>query len=248
MSTSAVAMMQIRLSAACSIDGYMDDTTQRRLVLSSEEDLLDIQRERAWSDAILVGAGTVRADNPRLSVREPALIEERIRNGLSPQPVKVTLTSSGDLDPEAHFFQADGQESIVLCPAPIASTLRPRYAGLATVIGIQGPISARAIAQTLQRQGIRNLFVEGGGKVLSMFLSERVYDHFRLAVAPFFVGDAGAPRLRLLSHLAGHRHDRLIVKQVRLLGDTTVIDYQLARGVRWQKVPERPGRVRANAS
>ncbi|GLQ94404.1 RibD family protein [Dyella acidisoli] len=234
MSTPAVARMRIHLSAACSIDGYMDDTSQRRLVLSSAEDLLDIQRERAQCDAILVGAGTVRADNPRLSVREPQLVEERIRNGLSPQPVKVTVTASGDLDPEAHFFQSNGQENIVLCPAPIAGALRSRYARSATVIGMEGPISARAIAHTLQRKGIRNLFVEGGGRVLSMFLSERIYDHFRLAIAPFFVGDAGAPRLRLLPHLASH--DRLVVRQVRLLGDTTVIDYDLARGVRWQKV------------
>ena len=233
MSTPAVAGMRIHLSAACSIDGYMDDTSQQPLVLSSDEDLLDIQRERAQCDAILVGAGTVRADNPRLSVREPQLVAERVRNGLSPQPVKVTVTASGDLDPEAHFFQSNGQESIVLCPAPIASALRSRHARSATVIGMEGPISARTIARTLQRKGIHNLFVEGGGRVLSMFLSERIYDHFRLAIAPFFVGDAGAPRLRLLSHLASQ--DRLVVRQVRLLGDTTVIDYDLARGVRWQK-------------
>ena len=236
MSVSAVATMRIHLSAACSIDGYMDDTSQRRLVLSSDEDLLDIQRERSQSDAILVGAGTVRADNPRLSVREPLLIEERIRNGLRPQPIKVTLTSSGELDPEAHFFQSDGHGSIVLCPSPIASALRSRYGRSTKVVGMEGSISARAVAQTLQRQGVRNLFVEGGGRVLSMFLSERIYDHFRLAIAPFFVGETGAPRLRLLSYLASHHHDRLIVRQVRLLGDTTVIDYDLARGVRWRNV------------
>jgi 5-amino-6-(5-phosphoribosylamino)uracil reductase len=232
-------MMRIHLSAACSIDGYMDDTSRKRLILSSDEDLLDIQRERAQADAILVGAGTVRADNPRLSVREPSLIEERLRNGLLPQPIKVTLTASGDLDPQAHFFQSDGPASIVLCPLPLAAALRTRYGTAATVVGMDGPLSARAIIQALQRQGIRHLFVEGGSRVLSMFLSERVYDRFRLAIAPFFVGDAGAPRLRLSSYLASHRHDRLIATQVRLLGDTTVIDYDLARGVRWQKVPAR---------
>jgi 5-amino-6-(5-phosphoribosylamino)uracil reductase len=236
MSTTAVAMMRIHLSAACSIDGYLDDTSRKRLILSSDEDLRDIQRERAQSDAILVGAGTLRADNPRLSVREPPLIEERIRNGLSPQPVKVTLTASGDLDPDAHFFQSEGPASIVICPSTITAALRSRLGTSATVLGIPGAMSARAVAQVIQRQGIQNLFVEGGSRVLSMFLSERIYDRFRLAIAPFFVGDAGAPRLRLSSYLASHRHDRLIARQVRLLGDTTVIDYDLARGVRWQKV------------
>lgn len=223
--------MRIHLSAACSIDGYLDDSSRQRPVLSSDEDLDDIQRERAQSDAILVGAGTVRADNPRLSVRDAALVEERLRNDLPPQPAKVVLTASGELDAEARFFSDGAQEKIILCPAAVAGALRTRHGGIATVLGIDGPISARAIAHALQRRGFGRLLVEGGGQVLSMFLSEGMYDNFRLAVAPRFVGATGAPRLRLLP---GHHQGRLTVNRVRQLGDTTVIDYELARGGRWK--------------
>ncbi|WP_425220081.1 dihydrofolate reductase family protein [Ralstonia solanacearum] len=65
------------------------------------------------------------------------------------------------------------------------------------MIGLDGPISARSIANTLQRRGVRHLFVEGGTRVLSMCVSEAVFDRFRLAIAPCFVGRAGASRLQL---------------------------------------------------
>ncbi|ATJ88899.1 RibD family protein [Ralstonia solanacearum] len=222
--------MRIHLSAACSIDGYMDAASDARLVLSSPEDLLDIQRERAQSDAIFVGAETIRADNPRLTVREPPLIAQRIRRGLPPQPIKVTVTTTGNLDPNAHFFRQGAQETIVLCPSATTADLQSCYAGLACVIGLDGPICARGIANVLQRRGVRHRFVEGGTRVLSMFVSEAVFDRFRLAIVPCFVGRVGASRLQLWHDRMWDPSFRLVAARVRLLGGTTVVDYEFVRG------------------
>ena len=65
------------LSCAVSLDGYLDDASPNRLILSGPEDLDEVDELRAAADAILVGAGTVRADNPRLLVRDPARIAAR---------------------------------------------------------------------------------------------------------------------------------------------------------------------------
>ena len=62
----------ILLSCGMSLDGYLDDATSRRLVLSNAADLDRVDAVRAGCDAVLVGAGTVRADNPRLLVRSPS--------------------------------------------------------------------------------------------------------------------------------------------------------------------------------
>lgn len=87
-----------------SLDGYLDDASPARLVLSGPEDLDRVDELRASCHAILIGAGTIRADNPRLRVRSEARREARIARGLPPDPVRVTVTGSGDLDPSARCF------------------------------------------------------------------------------------------------------------------------------------------------
>src|SRR5690242_11181960 len=92
------------LSCGMSIDGYIDSAADERLVLSNDADLDRVDAVRADSDAILVGATTLRKDNPRLLVRASSRRDERIARGLSPTPIKVTVTSRAEFDPSAAFF------------------------------------------------------------------------------------------------------------------------------------------------
>src|SRR5215831_3552537 len=106
------------VSCAVSLDGYLDDASDRRLILSGQEDLDEVDRLRAAADAILVGAGTIRADNPRLLVRDNARVAAREAEGRPPHPLRVTVTGTGDLDPAARFFTGPG---IPLVYAPAAA-------------------------------------------------------------------------------------------------------------------------------
>jgi riboflavin biosynthesis pyrimidine reductase/pyrimidine deaminase RibD-like protein len=159
--------MYILLSCAVSLDGYLDDATDDRLVLSNAADLDRVDNERAGVDAILVGANTVRRDNPRLSVRSPARRAAREAAGKPATPLKVILTS-GEVPADA-AFRADG-ESLV--------------AG--------GPLDE--VVGKLADRGVERLMVEGGGRVLTEFLTTGHADELQLVIAPFFVGDPAAPR------------------------------------------------------
>src|SRR5947209_4618662 len=116
----------VLLSCAMSVDGYIDDAGAGRLVLSNDEDLDRVDAERAGSDAILVGANTLRRDDPRLLVRSPTRQRERRARGLPPDPIKVTLTGSGDLDPSWRFFTAGDVTKLVYCPMPLEERLQRR--------------------------------------------------------------------------------------------------------------------------
>jgi 5-amino-6-(5-phosphoribosylamino)uracil reductase len=108
--TGAAAMTRrpyVVLSCAMSLDGGLDGTGEDRLVLSGAADLDRVDAERAAVDAILVGAGTIRRDDPRLLVRSARRQAERRASGRPPQPAGVTVTTSGDLDPAARFFTRD---------------------------------------------------------------------------------------------------------------------------------------------
>ncbi len=92
------------LSCSMSLDGYLAKAGEQRLVLSNAADLDRVDAVRADCDAILVGASTVRKDNPRLLVREPARRADRVAGGRPPSPIRVTVTGRADLDACANFF------------------------------------------------------------------------------------------------------------------------------------------------
>lgn len=169
--------MQVTLSAAVTADGYLDDNTPRRLIISSPEDLAEVYRLRASCDAIIVGAETIRRDDPSLVLRDEAAREQRRRHGLTPDIAKVTLTRSGRLDPAARFFTTGSCARYLFAPQPL-----PQFD--AEVICCEEPLTARRIVTELERRGIERLMVEGGARLLDLFLSEGMADTLRLAVSP----------------------------------------------------------------
>jgi 5-amino-6-(5-phosphoribosylamino)uracil reductase len=233
----------VLLSAAMSADGYIDDASGTRLVLSDEADLDRVDELRARSDAILVGAHTIRTDNPSLRVRSPARQRQRAERGLTTGPRKVTMTRSGNLDPRARFFAGPAWEPpLVYAASAAAGELSTRLAAAAVVVPAPavaadagtapGAADAGVTAGTadldltwiladLAARGVGRLMVEGGAKVLGQFLSAGLADEFLLAVAPIFVADAAAPRL-----LAGTRPGgRMALDRVTQTGDMAVLRY-----------------------
>ncbi len=182
------------LSSAMSIDGYLDDASDRRLILSNDADLDRVDAVRASCDAILVGATTVRNDNPRLLVRSHARADERATRGLPPSPIKVTVTRRANLDPYADFFITGDTEKLVYCASETVAEARDLLGPVATVIDGGDPVEMRRVCEDLHSRGVRRLLVEGGGTVHTQFLTAGLADELHLVIAPFFVGDSRARR------------------------------------------------------
>jgi 5-amino-6-(5-phosphoribosylamino)uracil reductase len=218
------------LSAAISIDGCSADASGRRLILSSPEDFDAVDALRAECDAILVGAGTIRGDNPRLVIRSETRRQERRSKVMPPDPVKVTLTESGQLDAGLDFFRMGGAEKIVYCSRVATPVLRSRLGTLATVIAVETPARPEFILADLHARGIRKLLVEGGSAVRTLFLSAGVVDEIRLAIAPFFVGEERAPRFVSSARFPHSKNRRMTIKSVEQFGDMIVIWYLLRPG------------------
>jgi len=166
------------LSAAVTADGYLDDNTPQRLRISTPEEMAEVYRLRTQYDAILAGAETLRRDDPALLLRDPEARRRRAERGLRPDLTKVTLTASGRLDPAMRFFTEGDAERYVF-----STTELPELERLATIIPNR-TISAALIVTELEKRGVRRLFVEGGARILRMFLEEGMADTLRLAVNP----------------------------------------------------------------
>jgi 5-amino-6-(5-phosphoribosylamino)uracil reductase len=211
-----------------SIDGYLDSPSVARLRLSNAADFDRVDAVRASCDAILVGAGTVRADDPRLLVRDAGRRAERCRRGLAESPLKVTVTRGGKLDPGARFFtHGEGPRLVYSTSAGVAEA-RAAVGGRATVVDAGPHVGMRAVAEDLHRRGVRRLLVEGGASVLTQFLEEGVADELQLAVAPLLVGDPRAPRLLGPSAAGRPPGDRARLAGVRQVGDVVVLRYALS--------------------
>ncbi|MFI7305190.1 RibD family protein [Micromonospora aurantiaca] len=218
----------VLLSCAMSIDGYIDDASTERLLLSNDDDLDRVDATRAGCDAILVGAATVRRDDPRLLVRSENRRAERVTRGLPPSPVKVTVTGSGDLDPRARFFTAGDGLKLVYCPSGVVDKAREQVGAVSTVVDAGDPATAEAVVADLAGRGVTRLMVEGGGTVHRQFLTAGLADELHLVVAPFFVGDGRAPRFVGDGRFPWHPGRRARVVEVRQIGDVVLTRYALS--------------------
>ncbi len=216
------------LSCGVSLDGYLDAGTSERLVLSNEEDLARVDAVRATCDAILVGAGTVRADDPRLLVRDPRARRRRVLADLPEQPLKATLTATGDLDPTSRFFALGDCDKVVYCDSAAAACATDRLGAVATVVDAGSPVDLRLVLEDLSRRGVDRLMVEGGGRVHTQFLTAGLADELHLVVAPFFVGDPRAHRVVGPGVFPWNAEHRARLLEVRPLGDVVLLRYDLA--------------------
>jgi len=194
----------VLLSCATSADGYLDDAGPRRLILSGPADLDRVDEVRAGCDAIMVGARTVRTDNPRLLIRDPRRRARRAARGLPQHPARITLTGTGDLDPQANFF-APSATRLVYCVTPALPRARANLGDRAVLIDAGDPVSLDVILEDLAERRVARLLVEGGAQLLGEFLAQDLADEFHLAIAPFFVAaPKSAPRLNLPSPASPH--------------------------------------------
>jgi 5-amino-6-(5-phosphoribosylamino)uracil reductase len=216
------------LSCCISLDGYLDDATDGRLRLSNDLDFERVDAVRATCDAILVGAETIRKDDPRLLIRSAERRAARVAEGCCASPVRVTATRTGALDPAARFFTVGDAERVVYCASEAVDGTRRRLGDAATVRDAGSVPSMAAILDDLGERGVTRLLVEGGGSVLTQLLTAGLADELHLAVAPVFVGDARGPRFVGAGRFPWSARRRAELLETRSVGDVALLRYALS--------------------
>jgi len=211
----------IILKFAVTLDGFLDDSSSERLLISSTEDFERVDEVRASCDAILVGAETVRKDNPRLLIRGADLRAARVAQGLPEHPVKVTLTRSGALPANSAFFTQGSSEKLVYCTSP--SLLPPHLP--AQVVALSGDTLFESLLADLVQRGIKRLLVEGGSMVIADLLQADLFDELQVSVGNLLLG--GGRGVRAFGGLLSESRDRhLLLEGVEQLGETVLLTYR----------------------
>ncbi|SCD71928.1 5-amino-6-(5-phosphoribosylamino)uracil reductase [Streptomyces sp. PpalLS-921] len=217
----------VLLSAAVSIDGHLDTRPgEDRLLLSNKEDFERVDSVRASVDAILVGAGTLRADNPRLLVNSEERRASRIAAGKPEYPLKVTITGTGDLDPGWKFWHHGGDKLVLAVGHEATAKARANLGDLATVQSVPAEAVWPAALDILgDEHAVRRLMVEGGGTVHTQLLEAALADELHLVIAPLLVGQPDAVRMLSPASYPGGPAARLRLLETRQIGDVVLLRY-----------------------
>jgi GTP cyclohydrolase II len=173
----------ITVSYAQSVDGSIATKSRQPIGLSGPESAILTHQIRACSDAILIGIGTLLADDPRLNVRlvegnspQPIILDTHLRTPLNARLVKRSDTRPWIINAEDN----GGEQSLAL-----------RNAGstpICCATSRDGKIDLHALMRILAEKQINSIMVEGGARVITSFVNSRLVDQFIVTVSPRFVG------------------------------------------------------------
>jgi diaminohydroxyphosphoribosylaminopyrimidine deaminase / 5-amino-6-(5-phosphoribosylamino)uracil reductase len=172
-----------------SLDGFIATHSGDSQFVTGEDNLVHMHRLRALCDAIVVGAGTVAADDPQLTTR-------RVTGS---SPVRAIVDPQRRLTLSARVFVDEAAPTLYFCGrSRIAAG--ETHVGAATLVGVDetdnGGANMAQVLAHLRKRGCARVFVEGGGVTVSAFLEANLLDRLQITVAPVFIGD-GRPAIRL---------------------------------------------------
>ena len=171
-----------------SLDGFIATHSGDSRYVTGDENMRHMHRLRALCDAVIVGAGTVAADDPQLTTRHVT----------GPNPLRVVIDPMARLSSQFHVFQDGEAPTLYIYTTRYVSGRVPAH-GHAELLGVgegpNGPDLAEVVAH-LRRRGCARIFVEGGGVTVSAFLASGLLDRVQVTVAPMFIG-GGRPAFRL---------------------------------------------------
>ncbi len=171
-----------------SLDGFIATPSGDSSYVTGPENILHLHRLRALCDAVVVGAGTVSADNPQLTTRLVA----------GSNPVRVILDPACRLPPFLSVFSDRQAETLRVCAAGRASARRALAAGESRLELTADPVGLdlTELMRALRARGYHRVLIEGGGVTVSSFLQAKLIDRLHIAVAPILIGE-GRPAVRL---------------------------------------------------
>jgi 5-amino-6-(5-phosphoribosylamino)uracil reductase len=176
---------------AVSLDGKIAAADRTGAGFSSREDRRRMDGIRARADLIVVGAETVRRDDPPFHVRDAARAAARAAEGRRPTPDLCVLTRSGRLDSRLKIFHQSRHRVLIASPAPFA----PPAGARAEVLHLEvaDPPALRSLLARFAELGYRQILVEGGGRTNALFFEAGAVDEVYLTLCPVVLGGATAP-------------------------------------------------------
>lgn len=219
--------MHVRVNAAISADGKLSSRKRTQIAISGDDDFDRVDELRAESDAVMVGVGTVLADDPSLTIDDPDRRDRRDEAGEPPHPARVVADSRIRTPPDAAVLE-DQAASYLLVSNDAPPDFVQQMENLeATVIQAgENQADLPAAFEKLESHGIEHLLVEGGGEIIYSLFEHDLVDECSLFVGSLIIGGRDAPTL---ADGTGFVEDfpQLTLEDVTRLDDGVVLTYDV---------------------
>jgi 2,5-diamino-6-(ribosylamino)-4(3H)-pyrimidinone 5'-phosphate reductase len=184
------------INSAMSADGKISTKRRKQVRISGSTDFDRVDELRATSDAVMVGIGTVLADDPSLTVKSPERRKRRIARGLDENPARVVVDSQARTPVTADIFnKGAGKRIIVVSRAAPADRVRALAEKAEIITAGEREVDLREMASELKKLGIDRLMVEGGATLNYAMVSNRLVDEMSVFVGNLIIGGRDAPTL-----------------------------------------------------
>lgn len=185
------------INVAMTADGKIDTFERKGAAISSARDKERVDRLRAGADAVLVGGRTLLGESPKLTVKSEALREGRIRQGRSPNPIKVGVVTVADIPIDSDFIKVGDTRVVIFTTSRTSNEQleRLRAQGVEVFVDDAPRVDLVNMMKTLKEIGVERLMVEGGGRVNFELLRLGLADELTMYIAPMVFGGADAPTL-----------------------------------------------------
>jgi 5-amino-6-(5-phosphoribosylamino)uracil reductase len=214
---------------AMTIDGKITTRNFTPVDFTSREDKLHLFRQRARSDAVMIGHSTLKRDNVRLGL--PAeLVEERIKRGQTKAPLRVIVSNAGRIDSQLKIFQSDISPILIFStkrmPKEIRAALSEKNATLH--LSETKDVDLAEMLRILRRDyKVRRIACEGGPIFFRSLLELGLVDELNLTIAPYLFGGADAPTLTGLSKEFLPASVHCVMNDMRVVGDECFLTYRI---------------------
>jgi 2,5-diamino-6-(ribosylamino)-4(3H)-pyrimidinone 5'-phosphate reductase len=220
--------MRVVVNAAMSADGKLSTREREQVEVSSGADFERVDRLRAESDAVMVGVGTVIADDPSLTVTDPTLRERRTDRGEPANPARVVADSRIRTPPDAALLDDDaGSYLLVSEAAPDDFVAQMEESGATVVVAGEDRVDLSEALAALDAEGIDQLMVEGGGELIFSLFEAGLVDRLSVYVGPVVIGGREAPTLADGEGFTGE-FPELDLRSVERLGEGVLLAFGIS--------------------
>lgn len=186
----------VTVNVAMSADGKLSTRQRRQVRISGDEDFKRVDRLKADSDAVMVGIGTVLADDPSLTVKSPELKKMRLDQGKDEHPIRVVVDSRLRIPSHASVLHKGEGRRVVACSQLAGQAEIRAIEPFAKVIRAgTTKVDLPVLLGELASLGVRRLMVEGGGTLIWSLLEGGLVDEISCFIGGMIIGGADAPTL-----------------------------------------------------